>query len=96
MSTILLWILGILEQNLINTSRYKDIIITNKLTSATNPESSTKSKFNLKLNKLLNRFKYGLEHLCGEKYHLFRDQYQTITLLFESFLFYTGLICQQG
>lgn len=94
-STILLWIMTILEQNLINTPTNKDSGSGGRK-HAINLESSSRNKLVLRLNKLFKQYKYDMKVLYAEKYQLFRDQYQTITLLFESFLFYASLICQQG
>lgn len=109
-STILLWLFAIFEQNLhqfplnenITTIRVNQISLDeskwhlNSKSKSSSDSDSYRLKCIVIINKLLKRCKYGTMLLCGRGYHVFDNQYQTITLLFESLLFYTGLICQQG
>lgn len=111
-STILLWLFTIFEQNLYQLSfanenpmtsmiTLKNQIYSNNLKLSSPVITNTNTRNHLKcitiINKLLDRCKSGVMGLCiGGYHHLFKDKSKTLSILFESFLFYTGLICQQG
>lgn len=99
-SILMLCSLVVLEKRLLSTRPSNEILTTIQLSSEQHDNTTRRiqrrMKINLILKKLRKRFQCGLMLLCGDRHQLLTSQFQTVTLLLESVLFYIGLICQQG